>query len=126
MDVVTAAQPTEQQWGDLIFAYRVARWVRSNAIVLAQDLVTVGIGGAHSSRHDGLSQSLTKAGPRARGAMLASDAFLGYDDAVALGIDAGIAGIIQPGGSDRDDEIIGLCNDAGIPMVFTHRRHFRR
>ncbi len=125
MDVMTSVAPSEQQWGDMVFAYRVSRWVRSNAIVLAKDLVTMGIAGTHASRHDGLQQALAKAGDRASGAMLASDAFLGYDDAVQLAIDAGIAGIIQPGGSDRDDEIIKLCNDAGIPMVFTHRRHFR-
>lgn len=125
MDVMTQASPSEQQWGDLVFAYRVSRWVRSNALVLAHDLVTVGIAGTHSSRHDGLEQALAKAGTRAKGAMLASDAFLGYDDAVELAIDAGIAGIIQPGGSDRDDDIIALCDEAGIPMVFTHRRHFR-
>jgi len=125
MDVMTSTQPTEQQWGDLVFAYRVSRWVKSNALVLAHDLVTVGIAGTHASRHDGLQNALAKAGSRARGAMLASDAFLGYGDAVELAIKAGIAGIIQPGGSDRDDEIIELCDDAGIPMVFTHRRHFR-
>ena len=125
MDVMTNAHPSEQQWGDLVFAYRVAKWVKSNALVLAHDLVTVGIAGTHSSRHDGLEQALVKAGDRAKGAMLASDAFLGYDDAVELAIKAGVAGIIQPGGSDRDDDIIKLCDDAGIPMVFTHRRHFR-
>ena len=125
MDVVTNAHPSEQQWGDLVFAYRVAKWVKSNALVLAHDLVTVGIAGTHSSRHDGLEQALAKAGDRAKGAMLASDAFLGYDDAVELAINAGVAGIIQPGGSDRDDDIVKLCDDAGIPMVFTHRRHFR-
>lgn len=126
MDVVTNVSPTEQQWGDLLFAYRISRWVRSNAIVLAKDLVSVGIAGTHSSRHDGLAQALSKAGDRSTGAMLASDAFLGYDDAVELAIKAGIGGIIQPGGSDRDDEITKLCNSAGIPMVVTHRRHFRR
>ncbi|MCW2924487.1 MAG: purH [Thermoleophilia bacterium] len=125
METMTATSPSEKQWGDLLFAYRVSRWVKSNAIVLAHDLVTVGIAGTHSSRHDGLEQALAKAGDKAKGAMLASDAFLGYDDAVELAIDAGIAGIIQPGGSDRDDEITALCDTAGIPMVFTHRRHFR-
>jgi phosphoribosylaminoimidazolecarboxamide formyltransferase/IMP cyclohydrolase len=125
MDVTTNAQPSEQQWGDLLFAWRVSRWVRSNAIVLASDLVTVGIAGTHASRRDGVAQAISKAGTRARGAMLASDAFLGYGDAVELAIEAGIAGIIQPGGSDNDDDIVELCDKAGIPMVFTHRRHFR-
>ncbi|MBC7461260.1 MAG: bifunctional phosphoribosylaminoimidazolecarboxamide formyltransferase/IMP cyclohydrolase [Thermoleophilia bacterium] len=125
MDVVTNATPSESQFGDLLFAWRVSRWVRSNAIVLAKDLVSVGIGGTHASRHDGIAQALGKAGDRARGAVLASDAFLGYDDAVELAIKAGVSGIIQPGGSDRDDDIIQLCDEAGIAMVFTHRRHFR-
>lgn len=125
MDVVTETQPTETQWGDLLFAWRVSRWVRSNAIVLAHDLSTVGIAGTHASRHDGLTHALRKADKRASGAMLASDAFLAYDDAIQLAVSAGIAGIIQPGGSDRDDDITRLCNDAGIPMVFTHRSHGR-
>ncbi len=126
MDVVTRVSPSEAQWGDLLFAWRVSKWVRSNAIVLARDLTTVGIGGCNPSRADGMNFALGKAGDRARGAMMASDAFLGYDDTVQTAIDAGIAGIIQPGGSNRDDEIIRLADDAGIPMVFTHRRHFRR
>ncbi|MCW2955774.1 MAG: phosphoribosylaminoimidazolecarboxamide formyltransferase/IMP cyclohydrolase [Thermoleophilia bacterium] len=125
LDVVTEVQPNEAQWGDLLFAWRVSRWVRSNAIVLATDLGTVGIAGTHASRHDGIRNAIAKAGDRAKGAMLASDAFLGYDDAIQLAIDAGVAGIIQPGGSDRDDEIIALADAAGIPMIFTHRRHFR-
>jgi len=126
MDIVTDVQPTEAQWGDLLFAWRVSRWVRSNGIVLAHNLVSVGIAGTHASRHDGVEQALAKAGARAKGAMLASDAFLGYDDAVELAIEAGVAGIIQPGGADRDDDIIALADKAGIPMVFTQRRHFRR
>ena len=125
MDVVTDASPSEGQWGDLLFAWRVSRWVRSNAIVLANELVTVGIGGTHASRHDGIAQALGKAGDRAKGAVLASDAFLGYDDAVELAIKAGVKGIIQPGGSDRDDDIIALADEAGVAMVFTHRSHFR-
>jgi phosphoribosylaminoimidazolecarboxamide formyltransferase/IMP cyclohydrolase len=125
MDVVTSVTPNEAQWGDMLFAWRVSKWVRSNAIVLAKDLTTVGIGGCNPSRHDGIEFALRKAGDRARGAMLASDAFLGYDDTVQRAIEAGIAGIIQPGGSRRDDEIVQLCDEAGIPMVMTHRRHFR-
>jgi phosphoribosylaminoimidazolecarboxamide formyltransferase / IMP cyclohydrolase len=125
MDVVTEKSPTESQWGDMLFGWRVAKWVRSNAIVLGKDLTTVGIGGCNPSRHDGIEFALGKAGEQAKDAMLASDAFLGYDDTVQRAIAAGIGGIIQPGGSRRDDEIISLCDEAGIPMVFTHRRHFR-
>ena len=125
MDVLTKAQPTEKQWGDLLFAWRVSKWVRSNAIVLGSELTAVGIGGCNPSRRDGIEFALGKAGAKAKGAMMASDAFLGYDDTVQRAIEAGVAGIIQPGGSLRDDEIVELCNAAGIPMVFTHRRHFR-
>ncbi len=125
MEIMTSVTPDERAWGDMLFAWRVAKWVRSNAIVLASDLTTVGIGGGTPSRHDGIEFALAKAGDRARGAMLASDGFLGYDDTVQTAIDAGIAGIIQPGGSRRDDEIVAKCEAAGIPMVFTHRRHFR-
>lgn len=125
MEVATVAQPSEAQWGDLLFAWRVSKWVRSNAIVLARDLTTVGIGGCNPSRRDGIEFALNKAGDRASGAMMASDAFLSYDDTVQRAIDTNIAGIIQPGGSSRDDEIVKLCDAAGIPMVFTHRRHFR-
>lgn len=125
MDVVTRVTPTEQQWGDLLFTWRVSKWVRSNAIVLGTGLATVGVGGGTASRQEAIDYALSRAGDRARGAMMASDAFLGYDDAVQTAIEAGIAGIIQPGGSRRDDEIAALCDEAEIPMVFTHRRHFR-
>lgn len=125
MDVVSAVPPTEAQWGDLLFAWRVAKWVPSNALVLGRELRTVGIGGCNPSRRDGLEFALKKAGGLSVGAMMASDAFLSHGDAVQLAIEAGIAGIIQPGGSDRDDEVVELADAAGIPMVFTHRRHFR-
>jgi phosphoribosylaminoimidazolecarboxamide formyltransferase/IMP cyclohydrolase len=125
MDVPTSAQPTEAQWGDLLFTWRVSKWVRSNAVVLGTGLGTVGIGGGTPSRQEAIEYALRKAGDRAKGSMMASDAFLGYDDAVQTAIDAGITGIIQPGGSRRDDEIAALCDAAGIPMVLTHRRHFR-
>lgn len=125
MDVPTVAQPSEAQWGDLLFAWRVAKWVPSNAIVLAQGLTTVGIGGGKPSRYDSIRHALRKADANARGAMMASDAFFSYTDAPQAAIDSGIAGIIQPGGADNDDEIIELCDAAGIPMVFTHRRHFK-
>lgn len=125
MDVPTRVQPSEAQWGDLLFAWRVSRWVRSNAIVIAKDLTTVGIGGAHASKRDGVELALGKAGDRAQGAMLASDTLLGYEDAVSLAIESGIVGIMQPGGGDRDDDITRLCDEAGIPMVLTGRHHIR-
>jgi phosphoribosylaminoimidazolecarboxamide formyltransferase/IMP cyclohydrolase len=125
MDIPTIAQPSEAQWGDLLFAWRVAKWVPSNAVVLAQGLTTVGVGGGKPSRYDSIRHALRKADERSRGAMMASDAFFSYTDAPQAAIDAGISGIIQPGGADNDDEIVALCDAAGIPMVFTHRRHFK-
>jgi phosphoribosylaminoimidazolecarboxamide formyltransferase/IMP cyclohydrolase len=125
MDVVTDVHPTEKQWGDLLFAWRVAKWVPSNAAVLARELTTVGIGGTTPSRYDSIEFALKKAGDRAQGSMLATDAFFAYADGPQLAADSGIAGIIQPGGSNNDDEIVELANKAGIPMIFTHRRHIR-
>jgi len=124
MQAVTAAVPDEKQWGDLLFAWRVCKHVRSNAIVLARDLATVGIGGGQVSRVDAVRQSVEKAGDRAQGAVMASDAFFPFDDGPALAIEAGVKAIIQPGGSKRDDEVIAAADRAGIAMVFTNRRHF--
>lgn len=125
MSVVTEAHPTEKQWGDLLFAWRVAKWVPSNAAVFAKELTTVGIGGHLPSRIDSIDHALKKAGDRVEGSMMAADAFIAFEDAAAHAIDAGIAGLIQPGGADNDDAIIALADKAGIPMVFTGRRHFR-
>lgn len=125
MDIMTTAQPSEAQWGDLLFAWRVAKWVPSSAIVLAKDLTVVGIGGGSPNRNECLETALRKAGDNARGAMLASDSFFAYEDAPQLAIEAGIIGAIQPGGSRRDDDVISLFDQASLPMVFTHRRHFR-
>jgi phosphoribosylaminoimidazolecarboxamide formyltransferase / IMP cyclohydrolase len=124
MEVVTQAQPTEQQWGDLLFASRVCKFVRSNAIVIARNLATVGIGGGQVSRVDAVRLAVEKAGDRGQGAVLASDAFFPFDDGPRAAISAGVTAIIQPGGSKRDDEVISAADEAGITMVFTGRRHF--
>ena len=124
MQAVTTAVPDEKQWGDLLFAWRVCKHVRSNAIVLARDLATVGIGGGQVSRVDAVKQAVEKAGDRGQGAVMASDAFFPFDDGPALAIEAGVKAIIQPGGSKRDDEVIAAADRAGIAMVFTNRRHF--
>jgi phosphoribosylaminoimidazolecarboxamide formyltransferase / IMP cyclohydrolase len=124
MQVVTRAHPGEQEWGDLLFAWRVCKNVRSNAIVLARDLATVGIGGGQVSRVDAVRIAVEKAGDRAAGAVLASDAFFPFDDGPRLATAAGVKAIIQPGGSRRDAEVIAAADEAGIPMVFTGRRHF--
>jgi phosphoribosylaminoimidazolecarboxamide formyltransferase / IMP cyclohydrolase len=128
MEVATTAKPTEEQWGELQFAMRVCKHVRSNAIVMSRGLGTVGIGAGQMSRVDSVRLAIEKA--RAAelpldGAVLASDAFFPFADGPQLAIDAGVRAIIQPGGSQRDEEVIEACDAADIPMVFTARRHFR-
>jgi phosphoribosylaminoimidazolecarboxamide formyltransferase/IMP cyclohydrolase len=123
--VVTDARPTVEQHSDLRFAWAVCRHVKSNAIVLATEQSLVGVGAGQMSRVDSVEIAIKKAGDRARGAVLASDAFFPFDDSIHQAAAAGVAAIIQPGGSRRDDEVIAACNKHGIPMVFTGRRHFR-
>jgi phosphoribosylaminoimidazolecarboxamide formyltransferase/IMP cyclohydrolase len=126
MQVVTERQPTEPEWGELLFAWRVCKHVRSNAIVLARDLSTVGVGAGQMSRVDSVRLAIDKAGAdRAAGAVLASDAFFPFADGPELAIAAGVTAIIQPGGSVRDHEVVEAADRAGIAMVFTNRRHFR-
>jgi phosphoribosylaminoimidazolecarboxamide formyltransferase / IMP cyclohydrolase len=124
MQVVSAAQPGEQEWGDLLFAWRVCKHVHSNAIVIARDLATVGVGAGQMSRVDAVRLAVEKAGGRNQGAVLASDAFFPFDDGPKTAVAAGVRAIIQPGGSKRDDEVIAAADEAGIAMVFTGRRHF--
>jgi phosphoribosylaminoimidazolecarboxamide formyltransferase / IMP cyclohydrolase len=133
MEVETKAEPTDEQWRDLLFAWRVVRHVRSNAIVLARDSATLGIGAGQMSRVDSVRLAIDKAkdarGPDAEtllaGSAVASDAFFPFADGPQAAIDAGAAAVIQPGGSKRDAEVIEACDAAGVPMVFTKRRHFR-
>jgi phosphoribosylaminoimidazolecarboxamide formyltransferase/IMP cyclohydrolase len=124
MTVVTAKSPSKREWDDLLFAWRVAHFVRSNAIVLAKDLATVGIGAGQVSRVDAVRLATSKAGDRAADSVLASDAFFPFDDGPKAAFDAGVTAAIQPGGSIRDDEIIAAADAAGVAMVFTGRRHF--
>ena len=128
MQVVTENAPDEAAWGDLLFAWRVAKHVLSNAIVLAKDLQTIGVGAGQMSRVDAVRIALEKArehGHDLRGAVLASDAFFPFADGPQLALDAGVTGIIQPGGSKRDAEVIAAVEATGAVMVFTSRRHFR-
>jgi phosphoribosylaminoimidazolecarboxamide formyltransferase/IMP cyclohydrolase len=126
MEVVTASQPTERQWSEMLFAWRVAKHVRSNAIVLARELATVGIGAGQMSRVDSVRLALDKSNLESlEGAALASDGFFPFADGPELAIAAGVRMIIQPGGSRRDDEVVEAANRAGITMVFADRRHFR-
>jgi phosphoribosylaminoimidazolecarboxamide formyltransferase / IMP cyclohydrolase len=120
--------PTEQQWGDLVFAWRVCKHVTSNAIVIANDLATIGIGAGQMSRVDAVRIAVEKAEERGHeldGAALASDAFFPFPDGPRLALEAGVTSIIQPGGSKRDQDVIDAVESAGASMVFTRRRHFR-
>jgi phosphoribosylaminoimidazolecarboxamide formyltransferase/IMP cyclohydrolase len=125
---VVCGSPTEMAWGDLLFAWRVCKHVTSNAIVLARDLQTIGIGAGQMSRVDAVRIALEKArehGHSTAGAALASDAFFPFADGPQLALGAGVTGIIQPGGSKRDPEVVEAAERAGATMVFTNRRHFR-
>jgi phosphoribosylaminoimidazolecarboxamide formyltransferase/IMP cyclohydrolase len=125
MEVVTMRPPTDQEWSDMLFAWRVGKHVRSNAIVLAKDLATAGIGAGQMSRVDSVRIAIDKATRDLDGSAMASDAFFPFPDGPQTAIDAGIRSIIQPGGSKRDQEVIDACNAAGVAMVFSARRHFR-
>jgi len=122
--VVTEKRPTPEQMEDLLFAWRVARTVKSNAIVLVRDGATVGVGAGQMSRVDSSEIAVKKAGERVRGAVAASDAFFPFADGVEALAGAGVEAVIQPGGSVRDDEVVGAANERGLAMVFTGRRHF--
>jgi phosphoribosylaminoimidazolecarboxamide formyltransferase/IMP cyclohydrolase len=125
---VACGQPDESLWGDLVFAWRVCKHVASNAIVLAKDLATIGIGGGQTSRVDSVRLALEKAREHhhdVRGAVLASDAFFPFADGPQAALDAGVTAIIQPGGAKRDDEVIEAVRAADATMVLTGRRHFR-
>jgi phosphoribosylaminoimidazolecarboxamide formyltransferase/IMP cyclohydrolase len=120
--------PDERQWGDLVFAWRVCKHVSSNAIVLAKDLATIGIGAGQMSRVDAVRIAVEKAGAHGHdvhGAALASDAFFPFPDGPRIALDAGATSIVQPGGSKRDQDVIDAVEKAGAAMVFTGRRHFR-
>ena len=119
---------TDAQWDDLLFAWRVCKHVSSNAIVLARGLQTIGIGAGQMSRVDAVRIAVDKArehGHEIAGAVLASDAFFPFADGPQIALDAGVAGIVQPGGSRRDAEVLASVEAAGAAMVLTGRRHFR-
>ncbi|HEY0329720.1 MAG TPA: bifunctional phosphoribosylaminoimidazolecarboxamide formyltransferase/IMP cyclohydrolase [Rhodopseudomonas sp.] len=135
LKAVTKRQPTEAELRDLKFAFRVAKHVKSNTIVYAKDLATVGIGAGQMSRVDSAriaarkaqdaAAELKLAEPKTKGSVVASDAFFPFADGMLACIEAGATAVIQPGGSVRDDEVIKAADDAGIAMVFTGVRHFR-
>jgi phosphoribosylaminoimidazolecarboxamide formyltransferase / IMP cyclohydrolase len=123
--VVSQLQPSPEQLADLAFAWRAARYVKSNAIVYVQNQATVGIGAGQMSRIDSVMLAGHKAGARAQGAVMASDAFFPFADGIEAAAKAGIAAVVQPGGSMRDDEVIAAVDKLGLVMVFTGARHFR-
>ena len=128
LKVVTRTGPDEREMADLIFANKIVKHTKSNAIVLARNKQLIGSGGGQTSRVDALKQAVEKAvagGFELNGAVLASDAFFPFADSVEIAWKAGITAVIQPGGSVRDEDSIEFCNDKGMKMVFTGVRHFR-
>ncbi len=122
--VVSERQPSAQEWRDLRFAWQVVRHVRSNAILVARDGRTLGVGAGQMNRVGSARLALEAAGEAARGAVLASDGFFPFDDTVLLAAEHGIRAVIQPGGSKRDPDSIAACNANAMVMVVTGRRHF--
>jgi phosphoribosylaminoimidazolecarboxamide formyltransferase/IMP cyclohydrolase len=129
MRVVTRAQPGEEQWADLLFAWKVCRHVRSNAIVIVSGRATIGIGAGQMSRVDAVGIAVEKARAAQpellEGSALASDAFFPFADGPKLAIQAGVTAIVQPGGSVKDEEVVATCDEADVAMVTTGIRHFR-
>jgi phosphoribosylaminoimidazolecarboxamide formyltransferase/IMP cyclohydrolase len=135
LKIVTRRAPTEQEMADMLFAWRVVKHVKSNAIVYAKDGVTAGIGMGQTSRLEAARLAFRKAeeaaaengwdGPRTKGSACASDAFFPFADGLKAAVEAGATAIIQPGGSIRDEEVVAAADEAGLAMVFTGMRHFR-
>jgi len=123
--VVTESTPSPSQWDDIDFAWLVCAGVSSNAIVFAKGQMALGIGAGQQNRLDSARIAATRAAGRARGGVCASDAFFPFRDGLDVVAEAGIAVVIQPGGSVRDDEVIAAANEHGIAMVFTGERHFK-
>ncbi len=123
--IPTKAAPSEAQLSELLFAWKVAKCVKSNAVVLTRDHATVGIGGGQPNRVNSARIAVAQAGEKARGAVVGSDAFLPFPDTLEVVRDAGCVALVQPGGSIRDELSIECADAAGIPMVFTGTRHFR-
>ena len=128
LNTVTQRAPTEAEWADLLFAWKVAKFVKSNAIVYAANQRTIGVGAGQMSRVNSARIAAIKAeqaGLTVEGAVMASDAFFPFRDGIENAAARGIAAVIQPGGSMRDEEVIAAADEAGIAMVFTGMRHFR-
>ena len=124
-EVVTAAQPDDAEWEDILVAWQVCAAVSSNAIVLTKDRQALGIGAGQQNRLDSARIAVERAGRRAAGGVCASDAFFPFRDGLDAVAAAGIRAVVQPGGSVRDDEVIAAADEHGLAMVFTRERHFR-
>ena len=122
---VTRRAATEAEMSALRFAWRAVAHVKSNAILLAVEEHAVGIGGGQPSRLDAVKQALAKAGVRAEGSVLASDAFFPFPDGIEQAAGAGVTAVVQPGGSIRDEEVVRAADRLGVAMCFTGVRHFR-
>jgi phosphoribosylaminoimidazolecarboxamide formyltransferase/IMP cyclohydrolase len=122
--VVTEKQPTTEQLAEMMFAWKAAKHVKANAIVVTRDRATIGIGAGQMNRVGAVEIALKQAGEKTQGATLASDGFFPFDDSVRTAAKAGITTIIQPGGSRRDDDSIKAANELGIVMILTGTRHF--
>ena len=128
LKVATERTPTDAEWEDLLFAWKVAKFVKSNAIIYANNQRTIGVGAGQMSRVNSARIAAIKAehaGLEVKGAVMASDAFFPFRDGIDNAAERGIGAVIQPGGSMRDDEVIAAANEAGMAMVFTGMRHFR-
>jgi phosphoribosylaminoimidazolecarboxamide formyltransferase/IMP cyclohydrolase len=135
LKVVTKRQPSEQELNDLLFAWTVAKHVKSNAIIYVKDGATVGVGAGQMSRVDStriaarkaqdMAEAMGLSAPLTQGSVVASDAFFPFADGLITAAEAGATALIQPGGSMRDDEVIAAADEAGLAMVFTGMRHFR-
>ena len=123
--VATIAKPTDAEMEQLLFAWKVAKSVKSNAIVLTKDFATIGVGAGQMNRVNSARIAVEAAGEKARDAVCASDAFMPFPDTLEVCAEAGVTAFIQPGGSIRDDEVIAAANRLGVSMVFTGYRHFR-
>ncbi len=123
--VPTDRKPTDEEMADLIFAWKACKSVKSNAILIARDHASVGVGGGQPNRVNSAHIAVDQAGKKARGAVAASDAFFPFRDGLDVLAEAGVTAVIQPGGSIRDDEVIVAANAQDVAMVFTGRRHFR-
>jgi phosphoribosylaminoimidazolecarboxamide formyltransferase/IMP cyclohydrolase len=125
LTVASKRQPTPEEVDELLFAWRCVKHVKSNAIVITKDKALRGVGAGQMNRVRSVRLAVEQAGEHAKGAVLASDAFFPFPDGPEVAAEAGVAAIIQPGGSVKDDETIALCDRYGIALVMTGVRHFR-